>query len=286
MRIGVISNGSPDYLIDIVTDGLIRLLGRDHVSLQYNVRGGWGGQYAILLKGFQGPEPFDIHEADILLGSTRSLPEMAAWLRKSGNQNVGLIDGEDDSRIRAEELKKVKVYFKREYIKGEVYPKTVVPLSFGAIPERIPEVSEIVSPVFFLAHGSSPIRQEISSGLKDLGFHVPEARVEKVEYNVALASSLVGISARGGGWDTYRYWEVPYLAVALLSQRLNLIIPNNFTEDREAVFFSSAQECCAKLRKMLSDPLRTREMGRLAREKCLKYHLSIHRAKTVLENMS
>ena len=56
MKVGVISKGSPDYLIDIVTDGLIRLLGRQSVALDYNVRGGCSGSYAHLLQGFQGPE--------------------------------------------------------------------------------------------------------------------------------------------------------------------------------------------------------------------------------------
>jgi len=36
MKVAVVSNGSPDYLIDIVTDGLIRLVGRERVHLSYN----------------------------------------------------------------------------------------------------------------------------------------------------------------------------------------------------------------------------------------------------------
>jgi hypothetical protein len=286
MRVGVISNGSPDYLIDIVTDGLIRLLGRHQVSLQYNVRGGWGGQYAILLQGFQGPEPFDIRESDVLLGSTRSFPQIEDWMEKSGNRKVAIIDGEDDDRLRPEWVEKARVYFKREYPKGRSYPKNVLPLPFAAIPEDLPNVTEIVSPVFFMAHGSSPIRGEISEALKRAGYPVPSERVEKANYNISLASSLVGISARGGGWDTYRYWEVPYFGVTLLSQRLQTVIPDDFTEGREALFFSDVHEVPDILKVMLKDPLRTREMGRLGREKCLQYHLSTNRAKTVLENLS
>lgn len=286
MRVGVISNGSPDYLIDIVTDGLIRLLGRHQVSLQYNVRGGWGGQYAILLQGFQGPEPFDIHEADVMIGSTRSFPEITAWIEKSGNRNVAIIDGEDDDRLRSEWVEKVHVYFKREYLKGCSYPKNVLPLPFAAIPEALPNITEIVHPVFFMAHGSSLIRGEISNMLRKVGYIAPSERIEKSDYNIALASSLVGISARGGGWDTYRYWEVPYFGVTLLSQRLQTVIPNDFTEGMEALFFSDVRQVPDILKTMLKDPVQAREMGRLGREKCLQYHLSMNRAKTVLESLS
>lgn len=283
MRIGVISRGSPDYLIDIVTDGLIRLLGRQNLSLDYNARGGWGGQYAILLQGFQGPEPFDIHDADVLIGSVRSLDAVGAWMKRTGRSRVALIDGEDGPDIRSPWEHSVRVYFKREYLQGVDYIPSVRPLPFGAIPEKIPDVPRAGNPVFFRAHGSSPIRSEIGEVLKGLGYPVPSGRVEKDEYNRDLASSLVGVSARGGGWDTYRYWEVPYFGTALLSQRLGIVIPDDFEEGREAAFFSGMVDFKEKLTGMLKQPEETAAMGRRARERCLKRHMSIHRAQAVLE---
>lgn len=283
MRIGIVSHGSPDYLIDIVTDGVIRLLGRKNVSLDYNARGGWGGQYAILLQGFQGPEPFDIYEADVLIGSVRSLGAIEAWMKRTGKKKVAIIDGEDGPDIKVPWETLVPVYFKREYLKSKNYASNIRPLPFAAIPETLPDVSKIVSPVFFLAHGSSPIRAEILKMLKSLGYDLSEGRVEKAEYNKALASSFVGISARGGGWDTYRYWEIAYMGTALLSQRLEIVIPNDFEEGVEAELFSGMEELKVKLQRMLDNPEQTMIMGRRAREKCLKYHLSENRAKTVLE---
>lgn len=286
MRIGVISKGSPDYLIDIVTDGLIRLLGRDSLSLDYNVRGGWRGQYAILLQGFNGPEPFDIHDADVLIGSIRSIAAIEAWMKATGKSKVAVIDGEDDGGIRSFPERGVSVYFKREYLSCQKYPPIVQPLPFAAIPERLPPPQEISSPVFFRAYNSNVIRPEIEKALKEIGYSVPSGRVEKEEYNQALMSSLVGVSTRGGGWDTYRYWEIAYFGRALLSQDLGITIPDNFENGKEAVFFSDVPDFKVKLREMLSTPERTADMGRRARAKCLKHHLSTNRARTVLEALA
>jgi len=286
MKIGIISKGSPDYLIDIVTDGLIRILGRENLSLDYNARGGWGGQYAILLQGFAGPEPFDIHEADALVGSVRSLDAIEEWMKKTGRKKVAVIDGEDGPDIRSPWDERGVVYFKREFLKGGAYSPRVRPLPFGAIPEALPPVTEVSRAVFFRAHGSSPIRARIEETLRELGFPSPPGRVEKDEYNRDLASSLVGVSVRGGGWDTYRYWEIPYLGVALISQRLEIVIPDDFEDGVEAVFFSDLDDFRKKLLGMLDDPEKTRSIGLGGRKKCLERHLSIHRARTVLEAIS
>ena len=99
MKVGIISRGSPDYLIDVVTDGFIRLLGRNSVSLDYNVRGGWGGPYIHLLQGFQGPEPFDIHEADFLVASSRSGTALKECKKQTGKTNSAFFDVEDSEPL-------------------------------------------------------------------------------------------------------------------------------------------------------------------------------------------
>lgn len=283
MKVGVVSHGSPDYLIDIVTDGLIRLLGRESVSLDYNARGGWGGQYSILLQGFQGPEPFDIEEAEVLIASVRSLDAAKAWMKRTGKKKVAIVDGEDGADIRSPWEMVASVYFKREYFKNRDYVSSIHPLPFGAIPEALPDVSSISCPIFFLAHESSGVRAEVVKVLRGLGYDVPSERIEKAEYNKRLASSLVGISARGGGWDTYRYWEVAYFGTALLSQRLEIMIPNDFEEGLEIEFFENMMDLEKKLKMMVEHPDQTILIGQRARKKCLKYHLSENRARTVLE---
>lgn len=285
MKIGVISRGSPDYLIDIVTDGLIRLLGRQSISLDYNARGGWGGQYSILLNGFGGPEPYDIHESDVLIGSVRSAEAIRLWMRRTGRSKVAIIDGEDGPGFNGIHVE-VPVYFKRELIKNGYRPGNVRPLPFAAIPEELPAQIDLQRQVFFRCHETHHFRREIKRQLEQMGFKASSDRIDKKQYNEMLMTSLVGVSTRGNGWDTYRYWETAYFGVALLSQRLEIVIPDDFEEGLEARFFSDPSEFKLKLTHMLADPEKTVAIGQAARKKCLEKHLSIHRAKTVLEALA
>lgn len=285
MKVGVISKGSPDYLIDIVCDGLIRKLGRENVAMDYNHKSRWGGQYSILMGGVEQPNSFDIHDAEVLVASDRSVQAMEEWMKRTGKKAVAFIDGEDDTHLRYDH-DRVAVYFKREYIAGRAYPSKVRPLPFAAIPEAVPDKVLVERPVFYLGHDSNPVRRELRAALKEAGFEPSITRVEKDAYNRMLVSSLVGISVRGCGWDTYRYWEIPYFGSALLSQRLEIVIPENFEEGREASFFGSMPEMLSKLRGMLSDPDMTLAMAAEGRRACLARHLSVNRARTVLEALA
>lgn len=285
MKVGVISKGSPDYLIDIVCDGLIKILGRKNVALDYDHQSRWGGQYSILMGGVEQANSFDIHDADVLVTSDRSIPQMEAWLKKTGKKKVALLDGEDDSHLRYD-ARKVSVYFKREYLIGSDHPKNVRPLSFAAIPEAVPRKVKIERPVFYLGFESNPIRKELAEVLRKEGYELTEKRIEKADYNNLLVSSLVGVSVRGCGWDTYRYWEIPYFGVTLLSQKLQIEIPNNFLEDYEAVFFESMDEMLSKLKYLVNNPEVAIQIGARGRKAALERHLAEHRARTVLEALA
>lgn len=282
MKAAVVSRGSPDYLIDIVMHGVVRLLGRENVALDYNIRTRWGGQYTILCHDVETENTSSIYDADILIVSDRSVDAIEPWMQKTGKSKIALIDGEDDSQIRDPWPSKVTVYCKREYVKGATYAPNVIPLQFGAIPEPVPTEAPITNPVFFMGHETDIARRHIAQELASFGIQI-NARVEKDEYNRRLASSLIGVSVKGMGWDCYRYWETPYFGAALLAQRHPLVIPDDFEEWKEACFFEGLDEFRYKLKWMLEDPARTFEMGRAARQKCLAKHLSINRAKRVLE---
>lgn len=285
MKVGVISKGSPDYLIDIVTDGLIRLLGRSGVSLDYNVRGGWGGQYSILLQNFSGPEPYDIHDADVLIASTRSLEAAREWIKRTGKKKIAIIDGEDFHMLNDIHLE-VPVYFKREFLLFESHPHNVKPLPFAAIPEPLPKFSELRNAVFYRGHETHHFRREIVNALNEMGYPVSEDRIEKDDYNKRLMSSLIGVCVRGNGWDTYRYWETPYFGTALLSQKPEILIPENFIDGQEAIFFSTVEEFKSKLGWMMDNPNRTFEISKAGRKASKERHLSTNRAKTVLEALA
>lgn len=285
MKVGVISKGSPDYLIDVVTDGLIRLLGRKQVALDYNVRATLSGSYAHLLHGFEGPEPFDIHDADVLVASIRSLSALNEWRRRTKKKVIAVIDGEDGHRIFNEVLYQVRVYFKREYLKNCAYEAKIRPLPFAAIPENLPEGVVKDNSVFYSWNPTHHCRNEYSSILASMGFPIA-AKLPKAQYNKALANSLIGIVVRGNGWDTYRYWETPYFGSAMLAQRPGIVIPGDFIDGQEAVFFDSPQDLKVKLKGLLDDRDKTAKIAAGGLQACRDRHVSTCRAKTVLEALS
>lgn len=286
MKAAVISHGSPDYLIDIVTDGLIRLMGRDRLHLRYNRTSTADPYRSQLLSGFGGQNKIDFLEANLLVASVRTNPaEIAAWVKETRGGRVAIIDGEDEPVIRSSHYHLASIYYKREFLPNAGYPSRVRPLPFGAIPEDRPEVPARDIPVTFAVGITSPIRIEIQSVLKAMGVKADITMRAKKEYNSILARSLIGISARGAGWDTYRYWETAYFGCALLSQRLAITIPGNFVDGTEAIFFDGIDDFRKKLEWLLADPARAIAIGNASRKACMERHLSIHRAKTVLESV-
>ena len=300
MKVAVVSTGSPDFQIDIVADGLIRLLGKENVHLDYNRRVAPDGRYSQLMMGFQYPNSFELEAADILVTSVRtpiSVPRL--WKQKTGKAKIAVMDGEDDPNLR-HNVKEATVYFKREYLKGTAYPANVVPLPFAAIPEEIP--SQIPGkpprdiPVFWCCMIRNQIRLDITDALRQMGFKIEEGRHEntmtvggltgKTGYNERMVRSLVGISARGAGWDTYRYWEIPWFAAVLMSHRLGIVIPEDFVDGKEAVFFNDAKDMKAKLAGLLKDEPRLKEIAAAGARAVRERHLSINRAKRVLEALA
>lgn len=286
MKIAVISKGSPDYLMDIVTDGLVRLVGRDHLSIDYNVRfePGGKGAYQHLCLGLKGPEPFGLDDADVLVASVRSAEAAKRWKAKT-SRKVAIIDGEDLKDLDYVGLAVAHTYFKREYFRFTPYPTHVKPLPFAAIPEKLPPNVDRNHPLFYSGHETHPFRKEISGALCSMGFP-PAPNQDKVEYNKSLSASRIGVSVRGMGWDTYRYWEIPYFGAALLAQRPGHVIPANLVEGREAVFYHAAADFRTTLRRMMDDQAGTNKIAQAGQKAIQERHLSIHRARTVLESLA
>jgi hypothetical protein len=294
MRVAVVSQGSPDFLIDIVSDGLLRSLGKANVHLNYNRRSPHDSRFSQLFMGFDYPNAFSLHEADALVISVRTSPQVAVdWMSSTGRRAVAVIDGEDDDVVRDKFFGISKVYFKREYLKGRSYPPNVRALPFAAIPEEVPQAEERTTNVFFCCMIRNEIRSDIVTVLDGMGVRLERGTHEntatiggltgKGVYNKRLSRALVGISSRGAGWDTYRYWETPYFGAALLSQRLNIVIPGDFAEGTEAEFFGDMAELRSKLESLLRDHARARAIGDAGARACRTRHLSVHRAATVLD---
>lgn len=71
------------------------------------------------------------------------------------------------------------------------------------------------------------------------------------EYVEIMRSSKLAVSLPGNGFDTIRYWEIPYYGTALVSQRLPLVIENDFVDMDSAIFFSDFIEFKQKVLEVL-----------------------------------
>jgi Glycosyl transferases group 1 len=287
VKVAMITRGSPDYLPDLVADGLIRSLGRENVHLMTGMTKPSNPCLGQLGKGYDIPNQIGLYDTEALIISIRgTISDIRDWRQRTGKKAVAVLDGEDDGIIRSDWLGEGTLYFKREYYKNRPYDPKIRPLSFGAFPEPVPEVSDPRAGVFFRMRPTDPIRTSIGKDLAQLGYSAIESLVAKDRYNEDLARAAVGISARGMGWDTYRYWEVPYFGALLFSQNLGIVVPGDFVDGVEALFFDAVYDFLPKLKAILADPPRLQEIRLAGQKASHSRHLSIHRARRVLEEIA
>src|SRR5262249_42067209 len=106
-----------------------------------------------------------------------------------------------------------------------------------------------------------------------------ETRLTWSSYMQALSASRIAVSVRGDGFDTYRYWEIPYAGAMLLSETPQTVIPDNFVNGVEAVFAEPGR-LCDEARRLLESQA-TEPIAAAGRAKLMSAHLSRHRAEVV-----
>lgn len=229
------------------------------------------------------------------------------------------VDGEDDPYVRGI-VRSVDVYFKREVLlraprlrarmplrrryhdlRGHEHwrdplrrqvavatPRAgVVPLPLAILAGPPPPRREDRYDVAFLARPTSLQRARIAEGLVRLaseGLRVcePDRELPWREYVDVLASSRIGISVRGLGYDTQRYWEIPHAGAMLLAENPRTVIPENFVPEVEAVF-GDPRRLTDQVTRLLEAG--TSDIAAQGQEKVLREHTSVRRAEVVLERL-
>ena len=226
-----------------------------------------------------------------------------------------LIDGEDDRRIRRTVFRRwgFGLYFKREFARvwldggawarlrsfgldGALFRRTH-PLPFSIILETTlpdPGVPRDVQ-VFFAARASHAQRRKVDATLRSLpglryvgGVFEGDADLLFArgdgDYYRTLHRAQIGVSVRGGGFDTLRYWEVVACGALLISEEPDIVIPNNFEHGRQAVFFRGSVGDLAELvRYYISHAEERDAIAREGYAHLLKYHTCERRAEYLLE---
>jgi hypothetical protein len=177
----------------------------------------------------------------------------------------------------------------------------LVPLPFGVVPTPFSGVPGRTHDVTFLAAATDPLRARIVEELRamrDEGYDILipndpldehdryrfDTRLTWADYMQALSSSRIAVSVRGDGFDTYRYWEIPYAGALLLAETPRTVIPDNFADGVEAVF-AEPDRLCDEARRLL-DSQATEPIAAAGRARLTGAHLSRHRAEVVLERLT
>ena len=96
--------------------------------------------------------------------------------------------------------------------------------------------------------------------------------IPKDRYVEMLSNSKVAISVRGMGYDTDRYWEIPRFGTALFSQKIPILIENNFIDGESAVFFDNFVDLKNKFYRYVLRSDEWKEIARAGSRHFLKRH--------------
>lgn len=113
----------------------------------------------------------------------------------------------------------------------------------------------------------------------------PQGRFGKEDYYKAMQSCNIVLNFRGAGLDTFRYWENSACNSIHLSQRLNLLIPNDFEEEKHIFKFKNISELKRKIDYILEIKSEWNEIKYLSREHLLNYHLTDKRALYIMNKL-
>jgi hypothetical protein len=239
--------------------------------------------------------------------------ELEPAIRASGAKVI-LHDGEDYSQfnINAVETVRPDYYLKRELLKGYDFSNQsgpiVLPFPFSA-PDQIVEWADAQPPatterdIACLLGVSWEPRRELAAELRrgiDAGEFTgyvatsdpPTESLHSLkehpllgfwEYLEVLRTSRFGVSMRGHGYDTCRYWEIAVLT-GLLADELDIQIPNPFITD-SALFYKDISRIRLTAAILKGDWVNL-DIRRRGMEWARRYHTNSARVKWLLEQIN
>lgn len=145
--------------------------------------------------------------------------------------------------------------------------------------------------ISFMGHNNNPERNKYINILNryltnnKIKNFISTKIVDKENYIKVIRNSKSGLSVRGVGYDTYRYWEIPCYGTALLAQRTPISIPNNFVDEESAIFFENFNELKQKFEKYVIKTDEWMEIAKNGQKHFFKYHTPKKRAEYILNKL-
>ncbi|MBX3465401.1 MAG: glycosyltransferase family 1 protein [Planctomycetes bacterium] len=275
------------------------------------------GRLSLVVVGACKPEPLRA-----LAALREAVPDLPPQVFVDGGDHAGLGADAPDDFARVSAARPFDLAFKRELPRGAPPPPRTHPLTFSVNLDAFPALPEAPRPhaLFLAFRNTAPIRGQLAAaaaaaglpnagdGLvtrrrpgvvaklrrslrKRLGLRHEDGYIENLahtfratgdDYLRRLASSRVAVSARGAGFDTLRYWEVPACGAMLLSERPTIEIPDDFEDGRSAVFFDGVDDFVDKARRCCADLEAAARIAAAGQQRLRDHHTTRHRAAYVL----
>jgi len=278
-RVLFLTESRPHYGLDVLFDGLSRVLGADRVveyPCKHSLHNGELMSHTNYPVAFSWPRA-DVDDAatlralseggfDLILVGALEIAHSAALAEALAAAParcvVVSVDAEDDCTLRLEDrapfvdLWRPCLQFKRELLKCLPVAPGLLPLPFSYPDDLV--AAEITgartTEIFWAGAEEAGARRAWLDKLRAITPMPALGYVSQTEYRERLRHSRLGLSLAGGGFDTVRYWEIPAQGAALISERLPIRIPHDFQDMREAIFFDSPRDFAERLRYVEAHP--------------------------------
>lgn len=106
------------------------------------------------------------------------------------------------------------------------------------------------------------------------------------DYLDLVAKSIASVAPIGIGFNTNRYFEIPYAGALLVAQRTPLRIPHNFSDGVDALFFEGLVQLRSALEFIKLNPQDAAAISRRGHELATRFHTPRERARYVFETVN
>lgn len=185
------------------------------------------------------------------------------------------------------------------YFKRETYPQDlsrgIIPLPFALCERHIDlnaeNVIKDIDVFCSFGHTKTGLRKEINNAISIFQQINPSLNIvttnnlSKQDYKKHLLRSKIIIDAFGGGDTCDRFFEGIGAHACVLYQKYNVVIPNAFTDNHNAVSFEYIDEMIMKLNELTENPYLAIGIGRAGFLHAKTYHTSAHRAREIINRV-
>jgi hypothetical protein len=226
-------------------------------------------------------------------------------LAKSDNPNQIFVDGSDTQEFIVPNFIRFKAIFKREINRYWInkFEEPIFPLPFAAEDRYFNSGKTKQNlDVTYVANMHTAFRQSVYECLKSKNLNnayigtavdlnpskhkIKGMPIENYTYRDILYRSKISVNVIGGGYDCARYWEILAAGSLLLTQKLDILIPNPFEDGKNCCTFQSLEELTDKLDFLLSSPSRITEIQEAGFSHLIKHHTTKARAEYFLKKYS